>query len=147
PQLTVLENLEGPLFYQGRVGAESRAKAAHLAERVGLGSRLLHKPMELSGGQQQRVPLARALMNDPLFLLPAEAAGNLAPNPQREILDLLDELRAEGMTIVVVTDNATVAGRSRGTLWLKDGRVESLTDNPLPGNPGPGNPGTAAVTA
>ena len=132
PQLTVLENLEVPLFYQGRVGAASRAKAARLAERVGLGGRLLHKPMELSGGQQQRVAIARALMNDPLFLLADEATGNLDTNTEREILDLLDELRAEGMTIVVVTHNAKVAERSQRTLWLKDGRVESLTDNPRP---------------
>src|SRR5262249_36155119 len=113
-------------------GAASRAKAAHLAERVGLGGRLQHKPMELSGGQQQRVAIARALMNDPLFLLADEATGNLDTNTEREILDLLDELRGEGMTIVVVTHNAKVAERSQRTLWLKDGRVESLTDNPRP---------------
>ena len=132
PQLTVLENLEVPLFYQGRVGAESRRKAATLADRVGLGDRLLHKPMELSGGQQQRVAIARALMNEPLFVLADEATGNLDTNTEREILDLLDELRAEGMTIVVVTHNANVAARSHSTLWLKDGRVESLTDNSRP---------------
>jgi putative ABC transport system ATP-binding protein len=131
PQLTVLENLEVPLFYQGRIGAESKAKAARLAERVGLGGRLLHKPMELSGGQQQRVAIARALMNDPLFLLADEATGNLDSNTEKEILDLLEELRGEGMTIVVVTHNAKVAERAHRTLWLKDGRVESLTDNPV----------------
>src|SRR5262249_30436645 len=68
-QLAVLEILEVPLFNQGRVGAESKAKAQQLADRVGLGNGLDHKPMELSGGQQQRVAIARALMNDPLFLL------------------------------------------------------------------------------
>jgi putative ABC transport system ATP-binding protein len=127
PQLTVLENLEVPLFYQGRVGAESRAKAEHLAERVGLAGRLEHKPMELSGGQQQRVAIARALMNDPLFLLADEATGNLDSNTEREILDLLDELRTEGVTIVVVTHNPKVAERADRVLWLKDGEVESLT--------------------
>ena len=129
PQLTVLENLEVPLFYQNRIGPESRAKAEKLASRVGLGGRLEHKPMELSGGQQQRVAIARALMNDPLFLLADEATGNLDSNTEREILDLLDELRAEGMTIVVVTHNPKVAERADCTVWLKDGQVEQVVVN------------------
>jgi putative ABC transport system ATP-binding protein len=132
PQLTVLENLEVPLFYQNRVGAESRQKAEHLAARVGLAGRLEHKPMELSGGQQQRVAIARALMNDPLFLLADEATGNLDSNTEKEILDLLDELRHEGVTIVVVTHNPKVAERADRVLWLKDGEVESLTETARP---------------
>jgi putative ABC transport system ATP-binding protein len=132
PQLTVLENLEVPLFYQGRVGAESRRKAEHLAERVGLGGRLEHRPMELSGGQQQRVAIARALMNDPLFLLADEATGNLDSNTEKEILDLLDELRQDGVTIVIVTHNERVAERADRTLWLKDGLVERFVDNRKP---------------
>ncbi len=129
PQLTVLENLEVPLFYQGRVGPESRAKAAHLADRVGLGQRLEHKPLELSGGQQQRVAIARALMNDPLFLLADEATGNLDSNTEQEILALFDDLRQDGVTIVMVTHNPAVALRADRTLWLKDGEVEKLVDN------------------
>jgi putative ABC transport system ATP-binding protein len=135
PQLTVLENLEVPLFYQNRVGTESRRKAAELAERVGLSGRLEHKPMELSGGQQQRVAIARALMNDPLFLLADEATGNLDTNTEREILDLMDEVRADGMTIVVVTHNPKVAERADRVLWLKDGQVESLEERRV-GSPG-----------
>ena len=129
PQLTVLENLEVPLFYQGRVGPESRAKAEYLADRVGLGQRLEHKPLELSGGQQQRVAIARALMNDPLFLLADEATGNLDSNTEKEILDLFDDLRSDGVTIVMVTHNPTVATRADRTLWLKDGEVEKLVEN------------------
>ncbi|MBL8729996.1 MAG: ABC transporter ATP-binding protein [Planctomycetes bacterium] len=129
PQLTVLENLEVPLFYQGRVGAESRQKAEYLAERVGLGQRLEHRPLELSGGQQQRVAIARALMNDPLFLLADEATGNLDSNTEREILDLFDDLRRDGVTIVIVTHNQKVADRAERTLWLKDGQVERLVEN------------------
>jgi putative ABC transport system ATP-binding protein len=121
-----------PLFYQGRVGPESRKKAAYLADRVGLGSRLEHRPLELSGGQQQRVAIARALMNDPLFLLADEATGNLDSNTEKEILDLLDELQGEGTTIVIVTHNAKVAARAGRELWLKDGRVESLTERGKP---------------
>ena len=128
PQLTVLENLEVPLFYQGRVGPESRQKAEVLANRVGLAGRLEHRPNELSGGQQQRVAIARALMNDPLFLLADEATGNLDSNTEKEILDLLDELREEGVTIVIVTHNPKVAERADRELWLKDGRIESLTE-------------------
>ncbi len=129
PQLTVLENLEVPLFYQGRVGAESRRKAEYLADRVGLGQRLEHRPLELSGGQQQRVAIARALMNDPLFLLADEATGNLDSNTEQEILDLFDDLRRDGVTIVVVTHNQKVAERAERTLWLKDGQVERLDVN------------------
>ena len=131
PQLTVLENLEVPLFYQGRVGPESRKKAEYLADRVGLGRRLEHKPMELSGGQQQRVAIARALMNDPLFLLADEATGNLDSNTEKEILDLFDDLRKDGVTIVIVTHNPKVADRADHTLWLRDGKVDRLVDNRL----------------
>ena len=129
PQLSVLENLEVPLFYQNRVGPESRKKAEYLANRVGLAGRLEHRPMELSGGQQQRVAIARSLMNDPLFLLADEATGNLDSNTEKEILDLLDELRQEGVTVVIVTHNPRVAERADHTLWLKDGIVESLIAN------------------
>jgi putative ABC transport system ATP-binding protein len=130
PQLTVLENLEVPLFYQGRVGAESRKKAKYLADRVGLGQRLGHRPLELSGGQQQRVAIARALMNDPLFLLADEATGNLDSNTEAEILNLFDDIRAkDGITIVMVTHNPIVAARADRALWLKDGEVEKLVEN------------------
>lgn len=129
PQLTVLENLEVPLFYQDRVGPESRAKAEELALRVGLEGRLDHKPMELSGGQQQRVAIARALMNDPLYLLADEATGNLDSSTEKEILILLEELQADGMTIVMVTHNPKVAERADNTVWLKDGEVEKIVDN------------------
>ncbi|MEM7202010.1 MAG: ABC transporter ATP-binding protein [Planctomycetota bacterium] len=127
-QLTVLENLEVPLFYQDRIGPESRAKAEMLAARVGLDGRLYHRPTELSGGQQQRVAIARALMNDPLFLLADEATGNLDSRTEQEILNLLEELRGEGMTIVSVTHNESVAERAQRTIWLRDGDVERVEE-------------------
>jgi len=129
PQLTVLENLEVPLFYQGRVGPESRAKAQRLAERVGLDGRLTHRPLELSGGQQQRVAIARALMNDPLFLLADEATGNLDSKTEDEILHLIDELHADGVTVVIVTHNPKVAERAQKVVWLKDGVVDHIEVN------------------
>jgi putative ABC transport system ATP-binding protein len=126
PQLTVLENLEVPLLYQDKVGADSRAKAENLALRVGLEGRLDHRPTELSGGQQQRVAIARALMNDPLFLLADEATGNLDSNTEEEILQLLAELQREGVTIVMVTHNPKVAERSGRCVWLRDGAIERI---------------------
>jgi putative ABC transport system ATP-binding protein len=128
-QLTVLENLEVPLFYQKGSHKEARARAETLAERVGLSDRLHHKPNELSGGQQQRVAIARSLMNDPLILLADEATGNLDSNTELEILELLDELSEEGKTIVMVTHSEEVACRSHRTLHLMDGKVERVVEN------------------
>ncbi|MEE2887118.1 MAG: ABC transporter ATP-binding protein [Planctomycetota bacterium] len=129
PQLTLLENLEVPLFYQNRIGAESKAKAEQLALRVGLEGRLHHRPNELSGGQQQRVAIARALMNDPLYLLADEATGNLDSSTEAEILELLDELHAEGMTIIMVTHNPAMGNRAERVVNLVDGKVDSITEN------------------
>src|SRR5947209_19989032 len=91
-QLTVLENIEIPLYYQDRPEHESRELARQLAARVGLEDRLQHKPFELSGGQQQRVAIARALVNDPLVILADEPTGNLDSASGAEILRLFDQL-------------------------------------------------------
>jgi putative ABC transport system ATP-binding protein len=125
PQLTVLENLEVPLFYQNRIGPESKAKAEELAIRVGLDGRLYHRPTELSGGQQQRVAIARALMNDPLYLLADEPTGNLDSATEEEILCLLDDLHTDGMTVIMVTHNPTMGDRAERVVWLADGKIES----------------------
>ncbi|MCA8955514.1 MAG: ABC transporter ATP-binding protein [Planctomycetes bacterium] len=129
PQLTVLENLEVPLFYQNAIGPESRRKAEELAVRVGLSGRLKHRPTELSGGQQQRVAIARALMNDPLYLLADEATGNLDSNTEAEILTLLDELHAEGITIIMVTHNPAMGDRAERVVWLADGRIHHIEEH------------------
>src|SRR5216684_5634 len=100
-QLTVLENIEVPLYYQGRPEHESRDQARKLAERVGLEHRLEHKPFELSGGQQQRVAIARALVNDPLVILADEPTGNLDSSSGNEILDLFDQLHRQARTIIL----------------------------------------------
>jgi putative ABC transport system ATP-binding protein len=125
PQLTVLENIEVPLFYQGMPEKDSRVKATELASRMGLDDRLEHRPMELSGGQQQRVAIARALANDPVMILADEPTGNLDTNTGDDVLELMDELHSEGKTLVVVTHDSSVAQRSRRIIRMRDGRVES----------------------
>lgn len=125
PQLTVLENIEVPLFYQDRPEEEARETARRLAERVGLSHRLDHRPSELSGGQQQRVAIARALANNPAVLLADEATGNLDSAAGRDILTLLDELHAQGMTLVMVTHDPGIGERAGRLVRLRDGALES----------------------
>ena len=124
-QLTVVENIEVPLYYQGRPEEESRALAARYAERVGLGNRLAHKPFELSGGQQQRVAIARALVNDPLVILADEPTGNLDSVSGVEILKIFDDLHEQGKTIILVTHDENVSRHARRSIRLRDGEVES----------------------
>jgi len=123
-QLTVLENIEVPLFYQGNVSRKSRRRCVELAELVGLGERLGHRPTQLSGGQQQRVAIARSLVNDPYFILADEPTGNLDSVTTEEILQLLDRLNREGRTIILVTHENNVGARAKRIIWLKDGSVE-----------------------
>jgi putative ABC transport system ATP-binding protein len=124
-QLNVLENIEVPLFYQGRPEEEARGIATALARRVGLESRLDHRPYELSGGQQQRVAIARALASDPILILADEATGNLDSGSGREIMALFDELNAAGKTLVMVTHDPATGERARRIVRLRDGVVES----------------------
>ncbi len=124
-QLSVVENIEVPLYYQDWPEAASREVAHKLAARVGLAQRLDHKPFELSGGQQQRVAIARALVNDPLVILADEPTGNLDSASGVEILKIFDELHAQGKTLIIVTHDPTVGKRARRTLRLCDGLIES----------------------
>ena len=126
-QLTVVENIEVPLYYQDRPEHECRELARELAARVGLEDRLDHKPFELSGGQQQRVAIARALVNDPLVILADEPTGNLDSSSGVEILKLFDELNQQGKTLILVTHDATVAQHAHRAIHLRDGQVESDT--------------------
>ena len=124
PQLDVLDNIMVPLFYQDDPGEEGEQRARALAERMGLTSRLDHRPTELSGGQQQRVAIARALVNDPDLILADEATGNLDTTTAEEILGLFDELAGEGKTIVFVTHEPEVSERASHVLRMRDGRIE-----------------------
>src|SRR5687768_14456751 len=124
-QLTVLENLEVPMFYLGYPPAVRRARAKELAERVGLAQRADHRPTELSGGQQQRVCIARSLVNDPLILLADEPTGNLDGKTGQAILTMFDELVAQGKSILMVTHDPTVAHRCHRVIRLHDGLISS----------------------
>ena len=123
-QLTVLENLEVPMFYLGIPPAERMRRAMEMAERVGLGDRADHRPMQLSGGQQQRVCIARAMVNEPLILLADEPTGALDSKTGQQILELFDELVAAGKTIILVTHDPSVAHRCQRVIHLHDGRVQ-----------------------
>ncbi|MFP4379064.1 MAG: ABC transporter ATP-binding protein [Candidatus Sumerlaeia bacterium] len=125
PQLNVIQNIEIPLYYQDIPEKEARAKATEQAERMGLGDRLFHRPMELSGGQQQRVAIARSLVSDPLLLLADEPTGNLDTKTGAEILNIIDELNDEGKTIIMVTHDEAIAHRAHRILRLRDGIIEA----------------------
>jgi len=124
-QLTVVENIEIPLYYQDRAEEQSRDMARRMAARVGLDQRLEHKPFELSGGQQQRVAIARALVNEPLVILADEPTGNLDSSSGTEIMRLFDELHDQGKTLILVTHDPGVGQRAHRTIRLRDGEIES----------------------
>ena len=124
-QLTVVENIEVPLYYQGRAGGAARKRSQELAEMVGLGERLGHRPSQLSGGQQQRVAIARSLVNDPYFILADEATGNLDSVTTEEILALFERLNDEGRTIILVTHEDEVAAHAKRVIRLRDGLLQS----------------------
>ncbi|MEM1061224.1 MAG: ABC transporter ATP-binding protein [Planctomycetota bacterium] len=125
-QYTVLENIQVPLQYrlgQSTITAADKERCEALACRVGLAERLDHKPFQLSGGQQQRVAIARSLVTDPGLILADEPTGNLDSRTEAEILEVFDELNAEGRTIVMVTHESNVARRARRQIVMKDGQI------------------------
>lgn len=130
-QLSVVENIEVPLYYKGTVKSESRKRSIELAAMVGLGERLNHRPAQLSGGQQQRVAIARSLVNDPYFILADEATGNLDSATTKEIMALFQRLNDEGRTIIMVTHEDEVALHAKRIIRLRDGAIQ--TDKPVQG--------------
>ena len=126
PQLTIVENVEVPLLYQGWKPRESKDRAVELITMMGLGQRLGHRPTELSGGQQQRVAIARSLANDPLILLADEPTGNLDSRTAEDILEVLMNLNEQGKTLIVVTHDEGIAELAQNVLRLRDGKIDRV---------------------
>jgi putative ABC transport system ATP-binding protein len=123
PRLTALENVELPMLFAGIEPAERRERATGRLRAVGLEPRAAHRPDQLSGGERQRVALARATVLDPKVLLADEPTGNLDTASGRQVLEILQHMNADGLTLVVVTHDPAVARRARRLLVLKDGSV------------------------
>ena len=123
PRATALHNVELPLIYAGVRRRVRRQRAEEALERVGLAERMEHRPTELSGGQLQRVAVARALVNRPSILLADEPTGNLDSQTGDEIMQLFDQLHAEGNTVILVTHEEDIARRAQRLIRLLDGRV------------------------
>jgi putative ABC transport system ATP-binding protein len=131
-QLTVLENIQVPLFYQGKDLEAHRDHCLAMAQMVGLGDRLDHRPAQLSGGQQQRVAIARSLVNDPVLILADEPTGNLDSKTGVDVLDIITRLNESGKTIVLVTHDDHVAERAHRVLHMKDGVIDREIVNRQP---------------
>jgi len=128
PRTTALENVQLPLFYKEIPSRDQKAMALQALERVGLADRQRHHPAQLSGGQQQRVAIARALVTNPSIILADEPTGNLDSQASREIMDTLTQLNREGITIILITHEADIAGYARRTIMMKDGVILSDRD-------------------
>jgi putative ABC transport system ATP-binding protein len=123
PRTSALENVELPMVYANVPPPERHQRALRSLQRVGLGERCDHTPAELSGGQQQRVAIARALVNNPQLILADEPTGALDSQTSEDIMRLLAELNAQGMTVVLVTHEADIATWARRRLVFRDGHV------------------------
>jgi putative ABC transport system ATP-binding protein len=123
PRANALANVEVPLIYAGVARAERRERAAEALRSLGLGDRMSHVPGQLSGGQRQRVAIARAIVTRPRMLLADEPTGNLDSHTGLEILNLFDQLHAQGQTVLLVTHDHEVARRAHRQIVIRDGRV------------------------
>ena len=124
---TALDNVMLPMTFAGMQQADAQDKAVEILKRVGLGERLLHKPLEMSGGQQQRVACARALANDPTILLADEPTANLDRATGEQIIDLLREInKTEGVTIITATHDHKMLAASDRIAWVRDGKIDRI---------------------
>jgi len=140
--LTAIENVELPLIYQGIHGDKRHQMAMDALDRVGLFDRMDHKPGQMSGGQQQRVAIARALATNPNIILADEPTGNLDSRTGEHVIDILARLNAEGVTIVLITHDPSIAQVAKRTVRIRDGRIVEDTGlvNALPHPPAAGAP-------
>jgi len=123
PYRSAVENVETGLLYQRVRRRDRRSRAIDVLERVGLAERMWATPPEMSGGERQRVAVARALVRRPALVLCDEPTGNLDSHSSGAVLDLLDELSTDGLTIIVITHDPTVAARTRSHVEIHDGRL------------------------
>lgn len=123
PTLTAIENVEFPLLFTNIHPRQRRQQAAELIEKVGLADRMQHLPTELSGGQQQRVAIARALVNSPKIILADEPTGNLDSHSGSEILEVLQELNRQGITVVIVSHDPGIISAAQKSIRLHDGHI------------------------
>jgi len=123
PRFSAFDNVALPLVLSGVPAGERRAKAEQALSAVGLGERAHHRPNQLSGGQCQRVAIARATVMHPALLLADEPTGNLDSHSGAEVIDLLEKLNAEGITLIVVTHDPDIGARARRGIKLHDGRI------------------------
>jgi len=130
PDLDLFDNVDVPLRYRGWTRGERRRRIDSALERVGLASRIRHYPAELSGGQQQRVAIARAIAGDPKLLLADEPTGNLDSQMAREVMQLLEELNAQGTIVVIVTHDPEIAARAQRNVHIVDGVATDLERGP-----------------
>jgi putative ABC transport system ATP-binding protein len=130
PDLDLFDNVDVPLRYRGFSRGERRKRIESALERVGLASRMRHFPAELSGGQQQRVAIARAIAGDPRLLLADEPTGNLDSQMAREVMQLLEELNAQGTVVVIVTHDPEIAARAQRNVHIVDGVAADLERGP-----------------
>ena len=129
PRTSALENVELPLLYAGVRQPERSLRALAALQRVGLADRSSHSPAQLSGGQQQRVAIARALVNEPALILADEPTGALDSETSAEVMQLLDTLNRQGITVILVTHEADMAAWARRRLLFKDGRLVADENN------------------
>jgi putative ABC transport system ATP-binding protein len=126
PHLSVIENVELPLVFQGKKTKERKVQATEILQQVGLGEKINMFPSQLSGGQQQRVSIARSLVTQPSIVFADEPTGNLDTKTEREIIDLLLDLNERlGITFVIVTHEHSVAQRAHRIIHLRDGKLAS----------------------
>ncbi len=129
PRTTALDNVALPMVYAGHSKSERVERATEVLTQVGLNDRMDHKPNQLSGGQRQRVAVARALVNKPSIILADEPTGNLDSKTSVEIMNLFNEIHANGNTVILVTHEEDIAAYAHRIIRLRDGLIESDTIN------------------
>jgi len=124
PRMSAFENVELPMVLAGLPPAERQRRVKTALERVGLGTRVDHRPDQLSGGERQRVAIARAIVMEPSILLADEPTGNLDSKSGKEIVDIMEDLNQQGLTLIVVTHDPAIGQRAGRQIRMEDGRIE-----------------------